>query len=97
MIGEKIRICILNTANKIINIIVNKSNYNKAKINDIVEQIEEIKINVGHRPPELMDIEYCNLQDILFEELSPFDKEWKKEILSVCGKTNETLGKLYKN
>ncbi len=67
-------------ADKIIDVIQENCTWDDEKINEIVSQIKDVKSSHMYRAPELENVGWWEISDILCDNFNPNNSEWEKKI-----------------
>lgn len=78
-------------ANKIIEVIEEKCDFNEGRIIDIIEQIEKVKNSSRYRAPELVYVDWNYLADILSKNFVPSNSKWETEIMIIFNNLNGSV------
>lgn len=79
------------TANRIIDVIKEKSDLDLEKKNNIISRIEMIKNESGYRAPELSYINWNELGKLLSFYFNPKNSKWEMEILVIFNDLKGTV------
>lgn len=86
---------IVEIADKIIKVIDEQCDFNKERIDNIIEQIKKVKRDCEYRAPKLVYIDWNNLKNILSQNFIPSNSRWETEIMIIFNDLSGTVDDYY--